>query len=87
MTTHEKYVKIITERYGRYKDGSYEEKGNYYFALLAPEQYQNEDEMLDFVEKNPNATLKEVSLYWSKITPDGLAPNDDGTDLLEDDDE
>ncbi len=84
MTVHEKYIEIITERYGRYENGTYEEKGDYLWIINAPEQYQNEDEMLDFVEKNPNATLKEVNNYWDEITPDGLAPGDDGADLLED---
>lgn len=87
MAIHEEYTKIIKERYGQYKNGTYEEKGNYLWIVNAPEQYQNESEMLEFVEKNPNATLKEVFSYWNKITPAGLAPGDDGADLLEDDEE
>lgn len=87
MTVHEEYTKIITERYGKYKNGTYEEKGDYSWILYAPEQYLTEEKMLDYVKKNPKATLKDVAYYADKITPDGLPPGDDGADLLEDDED
>ncbi|MCC8098718.1 MAG: hypothetical protein LIO78_01445 [Clostridiales bacterium] len=85
MTTHEKYVKLITERYSHLRNESYEMMGNYDFALLGPEQYKTEASMLAYVEQNPDATLEEVVTYFDKITPDGLAPGDDGADLWDDD--
>lgn len=87
MTIHEEYIKLIAERYGQYKDGNYEEEQDYYWILEAPANYENEEETLKYLKKHPKATLKEVIRYWDDITPDGLAPNDDGSDLLEDDDE
>ncbi|MCD8327599.1 MAG: hypothetical protein LUC25_00715 [Ruminococcus sp.] len=86
MTIHEEYTKIIEERYGQYKNGTYEERGDYSWIFDAPEQYLTEGKMLDYVKKNPEATLKDIAYYADKITPDGLAPGDDGSDLLVDDD-
>lgn len=84
--TNKKYSEIIKTRYSAYRKGSYEEQGNYSFALMCPGQYSAEDAALRFVEENPKATLKEVCAYLYKVIPIGLAPNDDGRDLLEDED-
>ncbi|MCC8191834.1 MAG: hypothetical protein LIO41_02175 [Ruminococcus sp.] len=86
MTVHEEYTKIIEERYGQYKNGTYEEKGDYSWIFDAPEQYLTEEKMLEYVKSHPKATIKEVSCYAGNITPIGLAPGDDGSDLLVDDD-
>ncbi|MCD7838216.1 MAG: hypothetical protein LUG65_04815 [Clostridiales bacterium] len=84
MDTHEEYTKLIKERYERFAQESYEQRGYYSCALFAPYQYENEEVMLAYIKQNPIATLKEVSDYFSEITPPGLAPGDDGADLLED---
>lgn len=53
-------------------EGVYE--ADYLFALYAPEQYEVENEIFDFVKKNPNATLTDISDYFEKIVPPGLPP-------------
>ncbi len=85
MTVHEEYTAIISERYGHLKNKSYEMGGYYSCVSLAPEQYRNEEDMLEYVKSHPEASLKEVFNYWGEITPVGLAPDDDGADLWEDD--
>lgn len=74
MDTHEEYTKLIKERYEHLAQESYEQQGNYYCALHAPYQYKTEEAMLAYIKQNPTATLKEVSDYFSEITPPGLAP-------------
>lgn len=71
-----KYKKEFTE---------YRDKMNYGFMLDAPEQYGVEDKMLDYLKKNPNINVLGLLDYFDEIVPDGLAPNDDGLDLLEED--
>ncbi|MCD7772496.1 MAG: hypothetical protein LUH08_00325 [Ruminococcus sp.] len=60
MTTHEEYTKIIEERYGQYRNGTYEESNDYLWVLEGPEDYQTEAEMLDYVKKHIGATLKDL---------------------------
>ncbi len=84
MDTHEEYTKLIKERYEHLRNQSYEMMGDYDWALLAPESYCVETPMLSYVKKHPNASLREICKYFSEITPPGLAPGDDGADLLED---
>ncbi|MCD8353755.1 MAG: hypothetical protein LUC47_05530 [Clostridiales bacterium] len=84
MDTHEEYTKLIKERYEHLAPESYEQQGYYYCALYAPYQYETEEAMLAYIKQNPTATLKEVFDYFGEITPPGLAPGDDGADLLED---
>ncbi len=86
MTVHEEYTKKIEERYGQYKNGTYEESNDYLWVLEGPEDYQTEAVMLDYVKKHTSATLKDVFKYFNEVTPDGLPPGFDASDLLVDDD-
>ncbi len=86
MTVHEEYTKIIEERYSGLKNNSYEMKANYLTAFYAPHYYGTEEAVLNYVKENEKATLAEVANYFNEITPSGLAPGDDGSDLLVDDD-
>ena len=87
------YQNLIVERYGKivYPDGehpvSYEMYNDYLAMLNMPKGYQNEKEMLAYAEAHPDATLKDLLHYFVLITPPGLAPGDDGADLLDDDEE
>ena len=47
---------------------------NFFWILGAPEQYENEEEMAEYLNSHPNATLKELFDYFEKITPIGLPP-------------
>lgn len=85
MTVHEEYTKLIQERYSGVDRNNYEQYGYYLAIYHAPAQYMTEASMLSYAKRNPNATAKELFDYFNKITPDGLAPGDDGADLLEDD--
>jgi hypothetical protein len=85
MTVHEEYTKIIEERYAHLQSQSYEMQADYYGAYYGPYQYRTEVYVLRYVKEHPDATLKEVADYFDLITPDGLPPGDDGSDLLDDD--
>ena len=37
-----------------------------------------------FVESHPHATARELFEFFNVTAPEGLAPGDDGADLLED---
>ena len=82
-----KYVKLIRARYDHGQKMSYAEEARFLALLDGPEAYQNEDEMLKYVEDHPDATLDNLMDYWDSITPDGLPPGDDGADLLDDDED
>lgn len=43
------------------------------------------DEMVEYIDAHPEATYKELWSYFDENVPDGLAPDDDGLDLMEDD--
>lgn len=83
------YRTLIHDRYYAevYPDGkrpvSYESGCNYGAVIAGPAAYQVEDEMLEFVENHKDASLREILDYFLLITPDGLPPGDDGSDLLD----
>ncbi len=74
------YQKAIIERYAddipETENGpeDYEKIADFYFVLEAPEQYENEPEMITYFNNNPDATVKDLLGYFDKITPDGLPP-------------
>lgn len=87
------YMKLIEKRFhdqvfdaaGKPRDNKIH--GDYLCALEAPFDYQNESEMMEYVESHPEASIEDVSHYFDLITPNGLPPGDDGADLLDDDEE
>lgn len=81
MNVHEEYTALITARYQKPERDNYEGCGYYDWVLLAPGQYKTEASMLRYAKANPDATIKDLFDYFNKITPDGLAPDDDGADL------
>lgn len=85
MTIHEEYMALIEKRYKATLSESYAMQADYYWAYYAPFQYKVEASMLAYVKKHPNATLRDICNYFVRIAPEGLAPGDDGADLLSDD--
>ncbi len=77
-----RYREIFEKMYSGCKDKDYASETTYLFMLNAPEEYEKEKEMTVFMEGNPDASLREVFDYFNQITPDGLSPADDGTDLI-----
>lgn len=75
------YRELFEQRFKKEKM-DYREEMEYLFMLNAPEQYQVEDEVLNYLKSHPNATIAELSDYYDEISPHGLAPDDDGADLL-----
>lgn len=53
------------------------------FFIDGCNQYQIEKEARGFLEKNPNPTISELMKFFDETCPGGLAPGDDGADLLE----
>lgn len=76
-----RYKELFTERYKK-DDFELREENRILFLLYAPEDYEVENEMLEMLEAKPDATMDELVEYFDNIAPDGLAPNDDGADLL-----
>ena len=72
------WVQYVREHYEPASDVemSYEDENNLLWLLNAPAGYQVEDEMLEYAQKHPDASMKE-------LIPDGLTPGDDGLDLEE----
>lgn len=82
-----KFEKLIRDRYEPDGDMEFNEESKLLLLLNGPFHYQNEEEMLEYAEAHPDATMDELIDYWDSITPDGLAPGDDGADLLEEEDD
>ena len=80
------FQKRLREKYGESELNQYDQD-IYEWLYDAPQYYGNDLEMDDFFSEHPDASLLELDKYWESITPDGLAPGDDGEDLLEDDEE
>ena len=83
MAIHEEYTEIIKKRYEAVSHENYEQNGYYTCVMMAPSQYLTEHSMLRYVQAHPTASLKELFVYFNKITPDGLAPGDNGVDLMD----
>ena len=79
-----KYVEVLDERLKK-DNPSYAEENKFLFMKYAPSDYYFEDEMLEYLTSHPDATLDEVYDYFDANVPDGLAPDDDGADLLDED--
>ena len=80
---HEEYTQLIKKRYEAASRENYEQRGYYTCVMMAPSQYLTERSMLRYVQAHPTASLKELFVYFEKITPEGLAPGDNGADLLD----
>ena len=74
------FQNLIADRYG---DAVYADDGtvideeaeiDYIWLVNGPEQYENEDEMLEYAKAHPDATLKELAEHWFEITPEGDPP-------------
>ena len=66
-----------------FEDSVYDESGNVldeealgsYLALVnGPEQYEVEDQMMDYLDEHPDASLKEMEDYFWSICPEGDPP-------------
>lgn len=77
------FVQLMRKKFQK-EEMSLEEKTKFGFLINAPEEYETEPEMLAYVKKHPEASMDELLEYFDKITPDGLSPADDGSDLEED---
>lgn len=78
-----KYNEAFVAKYGSQPDMDYATETMYEFMLNAPKAYRKEKQMIEFMESNPDATLRQVFDYFNEITPDGLSPDDDGEDIIE----
>ena len=78
------FIQLVRERWDVEGDMTVEDENNLIFLLNGPEHYQVEPEMLAYAKQHPNATTRDMLTYFTQIVPPGLAPGDDGADLLED---
>lgn len=87
--SHTPFVQLMVQRYhdtvydetGAEKD--YEAYADYLALINGPREYGVEPEMLRYAKGRTDATVKELLEHFYEITPEGLAPGDDGADLLE----
>lgn len=86
MEEESKYVQEMRRRFGK-DDMSFSEEADFIFLINAPEAYQNEREMLEFVSNHPEAELNDVMEQFRAITPPGLPPGMTEEDLLDDEDD
>ena len=74
------FQKLLKEKYGseiNANSGDFEESEKYLkflFLLAACEQYEVENEMLEYVNNHPDATIDDLDAYFDKIAPLGLPP-------------
>ena len=85
MKHESEYVELVRELFEPEGDMEYNEETKLLLLLNGPDQYGNEEEMLEFLKDHRDITMDELIDYWDSIAPDGLAPGDDGEDLLEED--
>ena len=50
------------------------DKADYLFLFNAPEQYEVEPLMLEYVKNHEDATVEELLSYFDSIAPPGLPP-------------
>ena len=77
-----KYVLVLRERYTPADDAEYEEEADFLWMLNAPEQCEVQEEVLDYMEAHPEASLKELVQFFDSLFPDGIpekyqAPEDE----------
>ncbi len=71
------YMKIIQKRF--YEDLHGEYRDTVIFAAIAPENFGIEEEMLQYVKENPEATLQDILAYMDVLQPPELeiVPDDE----------
>ena len=67
-----KYVQVLRERYTPADDAEYEEEADFLWMLNAPEQCEVQEEVLDYMEAHPEASLKELVQFFDSLFPDGI---------------
>lgn len=75
------FVLLMMKRFQK-DDMSEVDKIKFGFLINAPEDYGTEKETLEFAKNNPEASMDEIIDYFDMITPDGLAPGDDGEGVI-----
>lgn len=81
------FVKTMEKKFSNYLKSDDEEIVGYAQSFVyGSQQYEIEKEAEKFSEEHPNATARDLFDFFDKTAPDGLAPGDDGADLMADDD-
>lgn len=71
IALRKKYIDTLPED----NDGdNYDVFSTFLFILAAPEQYEVEDEMLEYLNSHPDATVRELFEYFDSVAPSGLPP-------------
>jgi|GEM_PF-2653834 len=79
------FVQKMKKRFRAYlQSDDPETVGEIEMFIHGSQQYEIEEEAEAFVESRPHATARELFEFFNATAPEGLAPGDDGADLLED---
>lgn len=68
----QRYIEKIPENNDT--DDNYDLFSKFLFVLVAPEQYEVEPLMLEYVRNHEDATVEELLSYFDSIAPPGLPP-------------
>lgn len=79
------FVAKMEKKFSKYlKSDSDEIVGYAEMFIYGSQQYEIEKEAELFVKEHPDATARELFEFFDRTAPEGLAPGDDGKDLLDD---
>lgn len=68
------WVALVRDRFEGDEEMDYASEADFLCLLNAPEQYEVEDEMLEYAKSHPDASMKELVEYFDEIASDGLPP-------------
>ncbi len=72
------FQRLMVERYAEdipeSGPDSYERINDFLGLMEAVEQYEVEAEMMEYAEKHPEATVRELNVYFHSFVPNGLPP-------------
>ena len=64
------YQKLLEKKYGKKYQDKDEGEEFYTYMFLAPGQYGVENEVIEFIKNNPNATIEELLAFVDTVIPD-----------------
>lgn len=84
VPTDDNFVLEMEKRFERFLHSEDEdERTAAQLFIYGSQQYEIEEEALAFLQETPEPTAKELLDFFDATAPEGLAPGDDGLDLLE----
>ncbi|MBR5306079.1 MAG: hypothetical protein IKU47_04065 [Oscillospiraceae bacterium] len=64
------YQKLLQKKYGKEYQGKDEGEEFYTYMFLAPGQYGVEEDVIEFINSHPDATIEELLAFVDTVIPD-----------------